>query len=168
VGWHTEPFFNPATKRLEWAILGKSKDGEVVNYKTRVLGRKGVMSVVLVCGPQELNGALKSFGRALESFDYTSGNKYSEWKTGDKVAAAGLAALILGGIGAKTGLLQKFFKFIWIGVLALFAFAKKIWDAIRGRSSEPTPTKKESAFDGDLPKGPSASAAQPTMDDDKK
>ncbi len=174
VGWHTPPFFNQETKRLEWAILGRSKDGDVVNYKTRILGRTGVMSVVLVCGPQELNAALKSFSKVLDSYSFTSGNKYSEWKTGDKVAAIGLGALILGGIGAKTGLLQKLFKFIWVIVLGFFALIRKFFtgkgsDTARNSKSE----SKAKAFEGDLgaPKSESgsssASKAQPSMDDPK-
>jgi uncharacterized membrane-anchored protein len=181
VGWHTPPFFNQKTKRLEWAILGRSKDGDVVNYKTRILGRKGVMSVVLVCGPQELDGALKAFTRVLDQYDFTSGNKYSEWKTGDKVAAIGLGALILGGIGAKTGLLGKLgklllagLKFIWIAVVGLFAWLKNLFTGkSAGSSSTSKSASKAKAYEGDLsapkpePVSGASSKAQPTMDDPK-
>ena len=74
----------------------------------------------------------------LEGFDYKAGNKYSEYKKGDKVAKYGIAALVVGGgaaVAAKTGLFAVFFKFlakggkaVWIGIVAVFA---GIWAGIR-------------------------------------
>jgi uncharacterized membrane-anchored protein len=76
-----------------------------------------------------------------------SGQKYSEFKSGDKVAAYGLSALVLGGAGvmaAKMGLfaklgviLGKFWKGIVFGLIALGALVKKFWDKIIGAKAPP-------------------------------
>src|SRR5271157_3791249 len=48
VGWHTKPFYSSQTNRLSWAILGRSSTEDTINYNTRLLGRRGVMSATLV------------------------------------------------------------------------------------------------------------------------
>ena len=47
-GWKFEPRYDTQTKRLEWAIIGQSDGEESINFNTRLLGRKGVTSAVLV------------------------------------------------------------------------------------------------------------------------
>ena len=45
IGWQQVPRYNPTTNNLEWAIYGESEGKPVVNWNTRLLGRKGVMKV---------------------------------------------------------------------------------------------------------------------------
>ena len=47
-GWEIPPRYNEQTHNLEWAIRGESEGSPVINYNTRLLGRKGVMEVNLV------------------------------------------------------------------------------------------------------------------------
>lgn len=143
-GWAKEPFYNPDTNNLEWAIRFKSEgaEEETVNYRTKLLGRKGVMDVVLVCDPEELDGVLPRYQSLLWGFSYNSGQKYAEYKDGDKLAEYGLTALVVGGaaaVGAKLGLfawlavaLKKFGKFIIVGVVAIGVFLKKIFVGNKG------------------------------------
>lgn len=123
LSWEEKPQYNAQTQRLEWAVRFKDKQ-EFVNYNTRILGRKGVMRVVLV--PHgDLQNVLPNFNQTVGGFDFTTGNKYAEWTTGDKVADIGLAALVVGGAGAlaaKTGLLGK----LWGVIALLFAKAAKL------------------------------------------
>jgi uncharacterized membrane-anchored protein len=130
-GWVVPPHYDAQTQNLEWAFRIKSSDGgESVNHNTRLLGRKGVMEVTLVCGPNDLDSALPEFRRQLEGFQYVSGERYSEYTSGDKLAAYGLTALVAGGAGvlaAKTGLLAKLWKVILVAVLAVGAFVKKLF-----------------------------------------
>jgi uncharacterized membrane-anchored protein len=58
------------------------------------------MNAILVSSPQSLESDIKDFKRALQGFDYVAGERYSEWTQGDKVAAYGLGALVLGGAAA--------------------------------------------------------------------
>src|SRR5688572_16520698 len=46
-GWEIPPRYNEQTHNLEWAIRGESEGSPVINYNTRMLGRKGVMEVNL-------------------------------------------------------------------------------------------------------------------------
>ena len=109
VGWQTPPHYDTQTHRLEWAIDGKDlKTNQVVaNFNTRVLGRGGVMSAVLVTSPEALAAGIAEFNGTLAGFEYTPGQRYAEYRPGDKVAKYGLAALVTGGaaaIAVKTGL----------------------------------------------------------------
>jgi uncharacterized membrane-anchored protein len=135
-GWELPPRYNEQTHNLEWAIRGESEGDAVVNYNTRLLGRKGVMEVNLVIDPEKLAGAMPAYAAVLKDYSYKSGERYAEYRQGDKLAKYGLAALITGGAAAvavKTGLFASlilFFKKAWklvvIGVVAVAAFIKKL------------------------------------------
>jgi len=48
-GWQVLPHYDLQTKRLEWGVrLRTARGGQVINYTTRLLGRTGVMSAILV------------------------------------------------------------------------------------------------------------------------
>jgi len=75
----------------------------------------------------------------IAGYTYTPGHKYAEWRSGDKVAAYGLTALVAGGAGValvKSGLLVKFWKLIVVGIAALVGALKKLWSRITGRGNE--------------------------------
>jgi uncharacterized membrane-anchored protein len=107
VGWAVPPAYNSANKRLEWATLLESQGHRNVNFSTKVLGRRGHTSVILVAGPDELGAARPELEKVLSGYSFDSGETYAEWVPGDKVAEYGLAALVLGGaaaIATKKGL----------------------------------------------------------------
>jgi uncharacterized membrane-anchored protein len=132
VGWQAAPHYDTQTNRLEWAVSGRDlkSNTEIVNLNTRILGRGGVMSVVLIANPQDLTAATSEFDSTLSGFAYVSGQRYAEYKPGDKIAKYGLAALVTGGaaaIAVKTGLwkvivgaLVAGWKFIAAAFVALF------------------------------------------------
>lgn len=100
-GWAVPPHYDGQSKRLEWGVRLKTERGEAnANYTSRLLGRSGVMSAVLVADLNTLSADTQEFRTALEQFNFVSGEKYSEFKQGDKIAAYGLGALILGGAAA--------------------------------------------------------------------
>jgi uncharacterized membrane-anchored protein len=138
LGWKREPFYDERTNNLTWAThMRAASGGESVNWSVRVLGRKGVMNVDLVLGPEGLDAALPKFEALLDTFEYTDGERYAQFTAGDKIAEYGLAALIVGGgaaVAAKAGLFQKLLKPLLIGLAAVAAFGKKIWGWITGRS----------------------------------
>lgn len=136
VGWEKEPFYDPHTHNLTWAIRGRTpgQQDDVVNYSTRVLGRRGTMNVDLVLDPQLVAAVIPEFDTLIGGFSYKQGNRYAEFMKGDKVAAYGLTALVAGGVGAaalKSGLLGKLWKLIVFGILALVGLIKKIFAAIK-------------------------------------
>jgi uncharacterized membrane-anchored protein len=138
-GWHIPPHYDTQTKHLEWAIKLHSANSTapVINYTVRLLGRSGYESAILVSSPQTLDADVKEFKAVLAGFDFNAGEKYQEFKPGDKVAAYGLAALVAGGAAAvatKTGFwkvllggLAAFWKVIAVGAVALFAGIGKLF-----------------------------------------
>jgi uncharacterized membrane-anchored protein len=108
---------------LTWAVRGEGEGHAIINYDTRILGRRGVMRVKLVSSPEELPQAVAQFRTLLAGYSFTKGNRYAEWTQGDKVAAIGLTALITGGAAAvvvKSGLgktLAKVFGVVALGGL---------------------------------------------------
>jgi uncharacterized membrane-anchored protein len=138
-GWAFKPQYDKTSNALEWAILGEGKRNheKVVNYNTRLLGRKGVMEVVLVGDPAELDASIAEFKTQLSGYAFDSGNRYSEFKAGDHVAEIGLAALVTGGaaaVAAKKGFfaaiavaVAKLWKLIVLGIVAVGAGFKKFF-----------------------------------------
>jgi len=139
-GWTTAPFYDKATNNLTWAITAHDDSGgRTVNHSVRLLGRGGVMHADLVTDPSQLAALVPTFNGMIAGFTYTPGFKYAEWRSGDKVAAYGLTALVAGGAGValvKSGLLAKFWKLIVIGIAAVAGFIKRLWARITGRGNE--------------------------------
>jgi len=124
-GWFVPPHYDTDSKRLEWATKLSSEGGVNVNYRIRLLGRAGVMSAVLVSDPDSLDKDIRVFKAALNDFSFDPGQRYSEYRQGDKIAEYGLTGLIVGGAAAaaaKTGLFKvigKFAIFIFAGAAAI-------------------------------------------------
>ena len=122
-GWHVPPHYDAGTKRLEWGMRLRSDDNRtIVNYTIRLLGRRGVMHSVLVSDAERLDRNIEVFKTSLTGFDFASGERYAEFRAGDRVAEYGLAALVLGGAAAvatKTGFGKALIKFVILGVVAL-------------------------------------------------
>jgi uncharacterized membrane-anchored protein len=142
-GWATKPFYDRATNNLTWAITAHdSEGGRTVNHSVRLLGRGGVMHADLVTTPEQLAALVPTFNTMIGGYTYSSGFKYAEWRSGDKVAAYGLTALVAGGAGValvKSGLLVKFWKLIVIGFAALVGALKRLWSRITGKRGEMQP-----------------------------
>ena len=106
LGWQVAPHYEPDTKRLSWAVLNESGGERNINYTTKILSRTGVATVVLVTSPEKLDASVADLKKQLASFSFNQGERYSEFKAGDKVAEYGLTGLIVGGAAAaavKTG-----------------------------------------------------------------
>jgi uncharacterized membrane-anchored protein len=138
IGWHEEPFYDSSTNNLTWSIIGESNGEQNVNRLIKVLGRGGVMTVVLVTSPEGLESAAASADSLLSDYRYVSGQTYAEYVPGtDKLAQYGLTALVVGGGAAallKSGLLARFWKPLAVALAALGAGVKRIF--FSGRSSK--------------------------------
>lgn len=145
VGWEFPPKYDSETHNLEWAVRASIAGRPLLNYNTRLLGRKGVMEVVLVVRPDQLNETLPSFRNLLTGYSFQTGETYAEYRPGDKVAKYGLGALVLGGAAvgaAKLGLfawlavfLKKGWKLVVIAFAAVASFFKKLFTG-RSRSQQ--------------------------------
>ena len=138
-GWRFEPRYDKSTQLLEWAIsaVNDADKAPIINYNTRLLGRKGVMEVVLVADPAGLDTAVSQLKSTLKGFSYVPGETYAEFREGDHVAEYGLAALVAGGAAAvitKKGLwpviaafFLKFWKLALLAVAGVGMFFKKMF-----------------------------------------
>lgn len=110
IGWQVPPAYDPTSHNLVWATKFDTSGHQTVNYSTRILGRRGVINANLVTNPQEVNQVIPTVKGLLSGLEYKAGLRYAEFRSGDKIAAYGLTALITGGAAAvavKTGLLAK-------------------------------------------------------------
>src|SRR5882724_1456352 len=137
VDWATPPLYNTATKRLEWATILESQGGRGVNFATKILGRRGYTSVVMVTDPTNLSDAEAKLDTVLTGYAFNSGETYGDWRSGDKVAEYGLAALIVGGVAAVAakkglfsvlaGFLAVAWKFIAAAAVAGMAWLRRLF-----------------------------------------
>lgn len=139
LGWSFEPQYDQQLNALEWAILAETErtKQQVVNYNTRMLGRRGVMEVVLVAAPDALDVSITDFKSLVPGYGFVAGEKYAEFREGDKIAEYGLAALITGGaaaVAAKKGwlaaigvFLLKMWKLLLVGLVAVGAVLRKLF-----------------------------------------
>lgn len=135
IGWEHEPSYSDTTNRLSWAVLAESEGYGIVNYNTRLLGRTGVISATLVADPETLSSSISEFEGLLDGFSYNSGDRYAEYREGDKLATYGLAALVTGGAAAAVakGAGKGVFKAIGLAILAFFAAIGRFFKGIFSR-----------------------------------
>jgi uncharacterized membrane-anchored protein len=121
VGWAAPPVYDKATHKMYWAkeIRFGESTGNTLNYNIRALGRRGVLVLNAVAPMEAFPEIQKRAPDIVQMVDFTDGNRYADFNgSTDKVAAYGLAALVLGGIAVKAGL----FKVILVGLLAAKKF----------------------------------------------
>ena len=121
--WTEAPHYDKARHELIWALNAVSDNGTSVNYSTRVLGRRGYVSMNLVVDPEGLAASKPEVAKLLGNTRFAPGARYEDYQEGtDKVAEFGLAGLVLGGAGVgaaklvKVGLFAKFWK-VLLGLL---------------------------------------------------
>ncbi len=149
VGWQIKPHYDESPHNLVWALLGEEEGERIVNYNTRLLGRGGYMSVVLVTGLDTFESLIGNVNTILDGFEYQHGKSYAEYVKGDKIAKIGLTALVAGGAAAaasKFGIFKMLAKGGKVVIIALLAFISAIWAAVkalfgaRSKKSEPSGT----------------------------
>lgn len=145
LAWVQEPYYNANTNNLEWGTLIEGQSGgQSTNYFTRYLGRHGYFSVTLVADPTIFTSVLPDFQTAMQGFSYTDGNRYAEFREGDKVAEYGLTALVVGGAGAvaaKAGVFKWLWKVLVFAAAGAAGFFKKLFTGKSGESKAPGPPK---------------------------
>lgn len=113
-GWARAPYYDPGTHNLTWSIRGSApSSGTSINHSVRLLGRRGVLHADLVASPEQIPTTVAVFDSVIATTSFRSGERYSEWRKGDRVAAYGLTALIAGGTGVaviKLGIMAKLTK----------------------------------------------------------
>ena len=149
VGWAVPPRYDGASKKLFWAkeLAFEGAPGHTLNYDVRVLGRHGYLSLNAVSGMDQVAAVQTGMQQLLPMTEFDTGARYADFdESTDRMAGYGVAALIGGGLAAKTGLLAKigalllaFKKFLIIGVLAVAGFIGKLFTG-RNKNDDRGPT----------------------------
>ncbi len=148
--WTEVPHYDRATHRLVWALPATSSNGTTINYNTRVLGRRGYVSLNLLSGADRIAAEKSNAATLLAATAFKNGARYEDFdKKKDKVAEYGLMGLILGGAGiaavkvAKVGLLAGLLKYLVAGWKIVAAFFIAIGAGIkRFFTGKPAPQKE--------------------------
>jgi uncharacterized membrane-anchored protein len=134
VGWASPPSYDSAAKRLHWAkeLNFEGAPEHSVNYDIRVLGRKGYLSLNAIASINDLDRVQVGMKKVLPMAQFDPGQTYADFdEKNDKVAAYGLAALVAGGVAAKTGLFAKLFAILLAGKKFIVLIVIGAWVAIR-------------------------------------
>lgn len=137
VGWAAPPRYDASGKKLYWAkeLKFEGSADNTLNYNIRILGRRGILILNAIAGIEQLPEIERAAPAILGMVEFQQGHRYADFnpKT-DKTATYGLAALVAGGVLAKTGFFKVALaaliaakKFVIIGVIALGAFLKKVF-----------------------------------------
>ena len=121
--------------KVEW-----NNDAVTLESKSLVLGRSGYAEITFVT-PYKENISLKTVSKSnkdkASTFKFESEKAYSEYKTGDIVAAVGIGALLATTLGVKAinpGLLATLGKLLakfWFILLLPFIFIGKLIDSLK-------------------------------------
>ena len=120
VGWAQAPTYDPASHSEVWARDLKFGDEKLdtLNYDTRILGRRGVLSLNLVSTMDQLPLARAAANDLARSTLFDAGSRYADFSEGqDKKAAFGVAGLVAAGLGVAAA--QK------LGLIAIVLLAAK-------------------------------------------
>jgi uncharacterized membrane-anchored protein len=150
VGWAAEPRYDSAEKKLYWAktLRFSDADEDILNYNIRVLGRTGVLNLNVVGSVSQLGQIETDAPSILASVDFNEGHRYADYDPStDHMAEYGIAALIAGGVAAKTGLL----KGLWVAILAFKKFIIIGVAAVGGWIAKLFSGRKAHAFDNQTP-----------------
>lgn len=121
VKWHIKPSYNKELGYVFYSLLVQFDDGsETYNSTAMVLGRKGYTDITFLFKNSVATLMPNEIDKFVKNFQYNQGAQYLDYKSGDKIAAYGVGALVAGSLGIK-GLAKT-------GALAvILAFAKKLW-----------------------------------------
>jgi uncharacterized membrane-anchored protein len=128
--WAEPPAYDTSTHRLVWAAVvhrkaqGADTGADSVSYQTLVLGRQGLLSLVIAGRLTQLATMKPVATGLLADIEFHPGKRYEDFSAAtDRVAKYGLAALIVGVAAKKIGLLAlaaaMVVKFLKVGLLAV-------------------------------------------------
>jgi uncharacterized membrane-anchored protein len=146
LGWASPPYYDKEHHVLHWAKLlqfgtDSSDARRTLNYDVRVLGRKGVLSLLAVGDPALLPAIKQQIPNLISNAHFSDGLEYSDFDPGmDDVAAYSLGGLVAGKVLAKVGffaLILKFWKVLIAAGAGAFTVVRR-WFAGR-RSADETP-----------------------------
>ena len=152
INWIYKPTFDDENNSASYSYeVIWDDDVKTMESKSIVLGKSGYLTFIYVVAIEpdtDLVNHAKISKEFANTTTFYEGSKYSDYKSGDKIAAVGIGGLVAGTLGvkalAKAGILAKFLPFLakfWWKILApivaIFGFARK------GSSSDVATTDDE-------------------------
>ena len=121
IEWLQEPTLDREKNSVYYAQLVEFSDGAInVNATTLILGRYGYTNVTYTGDPDDFKiNKEEILSNIVSGYSFVSEKKYSNFTTGDKVAAAGIGGLLAASMGIKA--------FKTGGLAALLLILKKAW-----------------------------------------
>ena len=103
IEWLQEPTLDREKNAVYYAKLIEFSDGEItVNATTLILGRYGYTNVTYTGDPEEFKiNKDKILSHIVANYSFVEQKKYTNFSTGDKVAAAGIGGLLAASLGIK-------------------------------------------------------------------
>lgn len=134
ITWNKKPSLDRSKSAVYYALKLDWSDGtSSIDATTILLGRKGYTNVTYATWPDVYDN--NDLVKISEIHNFNDEQQYKDWKSGDKVAAVGIGALLATTLGVKAvkpgllialGLLLKKFWFI---ILLPFVFIGKLFSS---------------------------------------
>ncbi|MEP1538828.1 MAG: DUF2167 domain-containing protein [Paracoccaceae bacterium] len=140
IGWRTQPTLNKEKKYLYYATDSSWNGAPVTNITATVFDRKGFVEFSIVPDRDDLTSAEveNMINSVLDLYTPKQKESYSEFVTGDNVAAVGAIGVLAGLVGVKYGkaaatglfalgvlLLKKFYFLLLIPLLGIGKLFKR-------------------------------------------
>lgn len=103
IEWLQKPTLDRKKNAVYYAQLIEFSDGEIaVNATTLILGRHGYTNVTYTGDPEEFKiNKDEILNHIVANYSFVEQKKYTNFSTGDKVAAAGIGGLLAASLGVK-------------------------------------------------------------------
>ena len=156
INWIFKPNLNKDKKIVSYSYKVEWSNNKItMETKNLILGKSGHIEQTFVF--DDPSNAKENSEYALKTASYVKFNKeysYSNFKTGDKVAAVGIGALVAGSLGvkalkgagsvaAKGGVILLFLKKFWWVFVAPFVFLGSFFKGNKNRSEKQPRTEKK-------------------------
>ena len=121
IEWFREPTLNKEKNSVSYATnILFSDNSNSINAALLILGRYGYAEATVVAGIDDFNlSGNQMLDSIILNYDFVEQKKYTNFSTGDKVAAAGIGGLLAASMGVKA--------FKAGGIAALLLILKKAW-----------------------------------------
>lgn len=145
IGWAAPPFYDDTAHKLRWAkeIKFSGTDENTINWDIRVLGARGVLDLDAVGSKSQLDVLESAMDDVLGFVQFNPGHRYADYNPEvDHKAEYGIAALVAGGLLAKSGIFKLILaallamkKLLVVAIAGLVGFLKKVF----GKKDDATP-----------------------------
>jgi uncharacterized membrane-anchored protein len=99
-GWAEPPRYDRAQHRLTWGLAAHTAGGRLANSFTRILGRRGYLSVNLIDSAATIGLSKLQARSIVQATRFKPGARYQDHAPGDPRADGRLRGLVLGSTGA--------------------------------------------------------------------